>query len=833
MQQPQPEAPPEVRKMAQPVAAVPRRGSAGGAPAGGQLSLDEGLLGPQPPQSLGLQSLLQPVGPKKKSGFQITSVTPAQASASLSSNNSIAEDTESYDDLDESHTEELSSSEILDASLSRATDLGAPGRSSSEETLSNLQEADTPGALSPNQPRLPGLPTQVHPLLINGTAGLPHPEPLQPPAASLPGAMVGVNMNMMNNLTGAVQTAPHPTPPGGTIAQVAQAVAQAALGSAVGQQGPPPITASAGTSRFRVVKLDSSSEPFRKGRWTCTEFYEREQPAEATHRVVESVRQAAEERESTSESSASSTLSHYTESAGSGEGPGPQLFPEPQSAPQPGPSHSQDGCYGQQKQAFLPSVNPSAGLSMGTAPTHQQQTPYPQPVQTLSQQLQYAAQQQISGHISQGHAMPSGQTNVAGNVVDYLQHTQILQPSVPVQSGIGAPGHNLQVHIQSTAAQAQSTVPSMTAAHAPTLMPAALASSHSAGQQVNISSTVQSSHAIGQPVSLPVSVQSSQNVTMGQSLNLTSVTQQPQPSLNQGMSSVLQHSGPTQSTPILQQHQTQGVHMVPTGLPQQVALSSQNTPMSTKHQAQGLEPVLQGINNSQIPVVSPMPPAAAAISQANLTASVGLASAPVMAQPSNVHNGAQGVTHLPASLPGSQHVSHQIPLSSAQFFAPSLIQSVANQIADARRLMEHSVSGLPQAMIAEGISGIASASSLDGSGSSLAGSVLPLKTLPLVDGEDDSSSGASVVAIDNKIEQAMDLVKSHLMYAVREEVEVLKEQIKELIEKNSQLEQENSLLKTLASPEQMAQFQAQLQTGSPPASSQPPGPPASGPPGTA
>ncbi|XP_049340721.1 TSC22 domain family protein 1 isoform X4 [Astyanax mexicanus] len=66
----------------------------------------------------------------------------------------------------------------------------------------------------------------------------------------------------------------------------------------------------------------------------------------------------------------------------------------------------------------------------------------------------------------------------------------------------------------------------------------------------------------------------------------------------------------------------------------------------------------------------------------------------------------------------------------------------------------------------------------------------------------------------------MDLVKSHLMYAVREEVEVLKEQIKELIERNSQLEQENNLLKNLASPEQMAQFQAQVQTGSPPSSTQ-------------
>lgn len=71
-----------------------------------------------------------------------------------------------------------------------------------------------------------------------------------------------------------------------------------------------------------------------------------------------------------------------------------------------------------------------------------------------------------------------------------------------------------------------------------------------------------------------------------------------------------------------------------------------------------------------------------------------------------------------------------------------------------------------------------------------------------------------------------DLVKSHLMYAVREEVEVLKEQIKELIERNSQLEQENNLLKNLASPEQLAQFQAQVQSGSPPSSTQGTQPPA-------
>ncbi|XP_067828165.1 TSC22 domain family protein 4-like [Heptranchias perlo] len=80
------------------------------------------------------------------------------------------------------------------------------------------------------------------------------------------------------------------------------------------------------------------------------------------------------------------------------------------------------------------------------------------------------------------------------------------------------------------------------------------------------------------------------------------------------------------------------------------------------------------------------------------------------------------------------------------------------------------------------------------------------------DGDDDSGSSSSMVAIDNKIEQAMDLVKSHLMYAVREEVEVLKEQIKELIDRNSLLERENALLKSLANPDQLSQLQAQMRS---------------------
>ncbi|XP_047443659.1 TSC22 domain family protein 4-like [Mugil cephalus] len=62
---------------------------------------------------------------------------------------------------------------------------------------------------------------------------------------------------------------------------------------------------------------------------------------------------------------------------------------------------------------------------------------------------------------------------------------------------------------------------------------------------------------------------------------------------------------------------------------------------------------------------------------------------------------------------------------------------------------------------------------------------------------DNSTSSNSLMAIDNKIERAMDLVKSHLMLAVREEVELLREQIRDLQERNHQLERENDILKTL------------------------------------
>ncbi|KAK6309830.1 hypothetical protein J4Q44_G00197110 [Coregonus suidteri] len=472
--------------------------------------------GPQhPPHSLNLHSQPppqpQPQAPssgsqlmKKKSGFQITSVTPAQIS--VSTNNSIAEDTESYDDLDESHTEDLSSSEILDVSLSRANDMAGGARSSSEETLNNFHEADTPGAISPNQPphSLPQGPQpggmgngnvhhyphhqgqHNHPqqALAQPPSSAPHSTPTpggaggalkmpstmevplenvsvgsasvatQPVAAvSLPGmhssavvATVSIanpltsnvcNVNMYSSsnvpVMGGVSTSASSSgggfPPsvmssgggvGGSMGSnfgntnvnpiqhqssgtvnssvtmpSAAASASVVLGPSSGTQGggaampqpgmsssgmalasvpssqPAPTPAPATTSsRFRVVKLDSSSEPFKKGRWTCAEYYDKETPASApapmsseatapSGRVVESMRpcgpesvKGGSEREGTSGSSVTSTLSHYIESVGSGEAGGPPLL-------QPHP-HYQD--YANPPQAFQTS---HPGFPMG------------------------------------------------------------------------------------------------------------------------------------------------------------------------------------------------------------------------------------------------------------------------------------------------------------------------------------------------------------------------------------------------------------------------------------------------------------------------------------
>lgn len=433
---------------------------------------------------------------KKKSGFQITSVTPAQVS--VSTNNSIAEDTESYDDLDESHTEDLSSSEILDVSLSRANDVVGAERSSSEETLNNFHEAETPGAVSPNQPSHPHSLSQVKAhggAIVNGTVHHPNhtqsfPLPSGPGSTPSPlpsGALPSLTQKMPSNVGGHQENVPHAAPPsivsqpvgsvpgmhssaaGHTVSianpqtssvskvnmlssanvpvsggastsassssgvfhpsgisssggsggggsapsggnhmsaanvnmiqqqqSVGSLTTAAAVVSASGGMGVPsgvqgrvgsavahpasapaaavaqaPVSAApaaaATGSRFRVVKLDSSSEPFKKGRWTCAEFYDKEAPAAApgtsdtlsftTRQFIPESSAGAAEKDGAGGSSVSSTMSHYSEIMGDAGGP-------------PVPQHAQDYASPPQGyQGILPS-----GLSMGASqpPSHMQ-----------------------------------------------------------------------------------------------------------------------------------------------------------------------------------------------------------------------------------------------------------------------------------------------------------------------------------------------------------------------------------------------------------------------------------------------------------------------------
>lgn len=181
---------------------------------------------------------------KKKSCFQITSVTQAQVAAS-----SITDDTESLDDPDESRTEDVSS-EIFD--VSRA-ETGVFERSSSEETLNNVGELQEGQQFSAG-PFNGGLNYK--------STGTPHNLGGSLPATAPP-----------------FVPATHPL----TVVNSAPVSANAAHTA--------PISTSC-SSRFRVIKLDhGTGEPFRRGRWTCTDFYERDSDSNV-NRTVDSIKPA-------------------------------------------------------------------------------------------------------------------------------------------------------------------------------------------------------------------------------------------------------------------------------------------------------------------------------------------------------------------------------------------------------------------------------------------------------------------------------------------------------------------------------------------------------------
>jgi len=86
-----------------------------------------------------------------------------------------------------------------------------------------------------------------------------------------------------------------------------------------------------------------------------------------------------------------------------------------------------------------------------------------------------------------------------------------------------------------------------------------------------------------------------------------------------------------------------------------------------------------------------------------------------------------------------------------------------------------------------------------------------------------SASGAGQGTIDNRIEQAMDLVKSHLMSAVRSEVEELRDRITKLEETNNVLYRENEVLRANVNPDVLASISGRQQQSLQPPDPQQPG----------
>lgn len=184
---------------------------------------------------------------KKKSCFQITSVTQAQVAAS-----SITDDTESLDDPDESRTEDVSS-EIFDGSRG---DQGVCERSSSEETLNNVGESQE------------GHPPVTAP--VNGGLSYKSKRTAYVPPQNLGGSA-------------AVATTAQPFVPASATHPLTVISTVPAASPSVAHTAP---TSTSCSSRFRVIKLDhGTGEPFKRGRWTCNEFYDKDSDSSGNRSV--------------------------------------------------------------------------------------------------------------------------------------------------------------------------------------------------------------------------------------------------------------------------------------------------------------------------------------------------------------------------------------------------------------------------------------------------------------------------------------------------------------------------------------------------------------------
>ncbi|OXB56968.1 hypothetical protein ASZ78_013595 [Callipepla squamata] len=772
---------------------------------------------------------------KKKSCFQITSVTTAQVTSS------ITEDTESLDDPDESRTEDVSS-EIFD--VSRATDYGPEDvceRSSSEETLNNVGEAETPSSVSPN-------------LVLDGQL------------AAAAGGGAAVPPAVAPNGGAVPKSSAVPLPAAGAGGSGAQAALPSSGLSAPGTMAQ--TVAAACSSRFRVIKLDhGTGEPYRRGRWTCMDYYDRDSDGSGVlGRTGDCIRhsstfeQAAQERDS----GLGATGGSVVVSAVPASAHGPDSIADSsltavsqllQTEKMNQASLQQPNfVIGQQQQSQQP---------IGGAMPQSTAQPMFSGASVANQQIMVPQQSQPQVNTqSVAQAGPNGKGIAPPNVTMGqpsipVAQQQVQQASVPVtqpQQFAYSQSQIPPVHLLPTQPSGQSEYMQ----HMTIMQPQGAIQQPSAG---SVPSTVASSLPVGQvtgpspsPGGAPVMgvpAQPGEAATQGSGIMQSGQTQAGQTAVQQPGGVVQQgigHAGVVQQKSVTQ-HQMSGSSQVSgmPGAPHAVVSGVQNVP--------AVVPGTSVPSVSTTSVTMPNVPVTPVQSQLPSHTSVSRSTGVVQQQQQHIgHSLIQGAPNVPTNLPQS---------NLGQFQTQA--QSVVGQIDDTRRKSEPlpqpplSLTAEIKPLVKPPIPDtLANPLQLPASTpmNSLASSVFGI-SIP-VDGDEDrnpstafyqafhfnklresktfwdSASGASVVAIDNKIEQAMDLVKSHLMYAVREEVEVLKEQIKELVERNSLLERENALLKSLSNNDQLSQLPSQQANPSstlpavgaqPPQAAPPPQPP--------
>ncbi|XP_022438450.1 TSC22 domain family protein 2 isoform X2 [Delphinapterus leucas] len=717
---------------------------------------------------------------KKKSCFQITSVTTAQVATS------ITEDTESLDDPDESRTEDVSS-EIFD--VSRATDYGPEEvceRSSSEETLNNVGDAETPGTVSPN-------------LVLDGQLAAAAATPANGGGAASARSVAGA---LASTLAAAAPSAPSSGAPG------PPPVAGPSAGPGTAAPSQPPTTCS---SRFRVIKLDhGSGEPYRRGRWTCMEYYERDSDSSVLTRSGDCIRHSntfdqTADRDSGLGATGGSVVvvvasmpgAHGPDSGTDSSLTAVSQLPPSEKMSQPAPAPPQSFGVGQ------PQPPPVGGA---VAPSSAPLPPFPGaaagPPQMMAAPPPSQPQGAAPGSVPPG---PNGQGLPLTNVT-LAQPGLALPPQPGPAVGASAPPPPQQFAYPQAQIPPGHLLPVQPAGQSEYLQP------HVAGLQPPSPAQPSSAGAGAGPAAAA-------GLPGGPGQNASSTGAQMMGAASLPGEAVAPGPGPAQGGPAGVPPAAVG-GAAPSGLVPAGAGQSQPAP-PPQMGGSGAPSAVPGGPHAVVPGVPNVPAAAPAPS----VPSVSTTSVTMPNVPAPLAQAQQLGSHPPVSRSGSiiQHVG--LPLAPGTASAPTSLpqsdlsqfqtqtQPLVGQVDDTRRKSEP----LPQpplSLIAE-IKPVVKPPVADALANPL--QLTPMNSLSTsvfsiaipVDGDEDSASGGGGVAIDNKIEQAMDLVKSHLMYAVREEVEVLKEQIKELVERNSLLERENALLKSLSNNDQLSQLPAQ------------------------